>query len=252
MSTRARLLVSIAGATASILALAPGSAIAGGNVLGIDVSRFNGTIDWAQVAQSRVQFAFVQASRGSGADCAVKPDSCGADPLYDLNYANARAAGVRVGPYHRAFAGGGSLAAVRADAATEATIFADSVETLAAGDLRPVVDVETPFGGLSPKQLRTWVRVWIKRVRARLGAMPIIYTNATSWRATGNTVEFARAGSPLWVAHWSVRKPALPANNWNRRGWSVWQFTSSGRIAGINGRVDLNRLRGGFRAISFG
>lgn len=250
-SWRARICLCVAVAAAT-LALGPGSGLAAPGTLGIDVSRFQGTINWSLVGQTNVQFAFVQASRGSGFDCAVKGSSCGTDPFYDSNYLNAKAAGIRVGPYHRAFVGGGSLAGVKADAAAEATIFSDSVGTLTSGDLRPVLDVETPFAGLNAKKLRTWVRVWLKRVRARLGAMPIIYTNASSWQALANTTEFARAGSPLWVADWSARKPAVPARNWGRRGWSVWQFTSSGRLPGINGRVDMNRLRGGFDAIGFG
>jgi len=79
-------------------------------------------------------------------------------------------------------------------------------------------------------------------VRKRLGKRPLIYTNRTSWAATGNTTQFARAGHRLWVAEWGVRKPTvLPALGWGGRGWSVWQYTSSGRVAGIAGRVDLNR-----------
>jgi GH25 family lysozyme M1 (1,4-beta-N-acetylmuramidase) len=250
MSWRARISICLVVAVAT-LGLGPGSASAAPSILGIDVSRFQGTINWTLVGQSNVQFAFVQASRGSGSDCAVKGSSCGTDPFYDRNYLGAKAMGIRVGPYHRAFVGGRSLAAVKADALTEATIFSDSVGTLTSGDLRPVLDIETPFAGLNAKKLRTWVRVWLRQVRARLGAVPIIYTNASSWRALGNTLEFARAGSPLWVADWGTRKPAVPARNWGRQGWSVWQFTSSGRLPGINGRVDMNRLRS-FDAISFG
>src|SRR5919107_495050 len=55
---------------------------------GIDVSRFQATIDWAQVRGAGIGFAIVQASRGSGADCAVRPESCGADPYWASNYAN--------------------------------------------------------------------------------------------------------------------------------------------------------------------
>lgn len=228
----------------------PAAALAGKGVLGIDVSRFNGTIDWARVSQSSVRFAFVQASRGSGSDCAVKSQSCGADPNYDINYASARAAGIRVGPYHRAFAEGAKLAHARADAAAEASVFLESVGGLVRGDLRPALDVETPFVGVNEKRLHLWVRTWVKRVRKRLGVMPIVYTNVTSWRATGNTREFARAGSPLWIANWGVRRPAVPARNWAGKGWTIWQFTSSGTIPGVRGRVDLNRLRRGFRRIA--
>ena len=241
----------LAAAVAALLVAAPASQ-AGKRPRGIDVSRFQGTIDWAQVRASGIGFAFAQASRGSGADCAVVPDECGADPYWAANHANAKANRVRIGPYHRAFVGGRNLAEVRLDAATEVGVFISAVRAtggMARGDVRPALDLETPFAGLTPKQLRAWVRVFVKRVRRGLGVRPVIYTNATSWAATGNTREFARSKHPLWVANWNVRKPVVPARNWAGKGWSVWQYTSSGRVPGISGRVDLNRLRVKLRKI---
>lgn len=227
-----------------MFAAAPAAATAK-KPLGIDVSRFQGTIDWTQVAASGIRFAFVQASRGSGYDCAVAPAHCGPDPYFATNRLNAVAAGIQVGFYHRAFAGGGSLGAARADAVAEADVFLSQVGSLQRGNLVPVLDVETPFTGLDANRLRTWVRVWVKRVFRRLGRKPMIYTNASSWDATGDTREFAKAKYPLWVAEWGVRKPSVPARNWAGRGWSVWQFTNSGSVSGISGRVDMNRLRVG-------
>jgi lysozyme len=246
---RGHLLVALVLGLAGLVAL-PATAAAKPGRLGIDVSRFNGTIDWAQVKSAGVTFAFVAASRGSGTDCAVVPASCGADPNYLTNYSLARAAGVRVGPYHRAFVNGATVPEAQADARLEADVFLASVGSLQPKDLRPALDVETPFGGAPTEAVRAWVRAWLKRVRNRLGPRPIVYTNTTSWAGTGSTVEFGRAGYPLWVANWGVRKPSVPANNWAGKGWSVWQFTSSGSIPGISGRVDLNRLRVRFTRIS--
>ena len=59
-----------------------------------------------------------------------------------------------------------------------------------------------------------------------LGAQPVIYTNHSSWQATGNTLRSARDGHLLWVANWGVSEPLVPAGNWDGRGWEVWQFTS--------------------------
>ena len=217
--------------------------------LGVDVSRFNGVIDWPTVSASGIRFAFVQASRGSGLDCAVKPTSCGADPYWLANSANAKAAGVRVGPYHRGFASGGTPATARADALAEANVFIAQVGRLQSGDLLPVLDVETPFTGMTAVSLRAWIRTWLVRVKKRLGAQAMIYTNSSSWGATGHTTIFARK-HPLWVAAWNVSRPIVPAANWGGRGWSVWQFTSSGSVPGISGRVDQNRLAVGLRKIS--
>ena len=241
----ARTILLPAALSAALLASAPGSALGAPKAIGIDVSRFQGTIDWSLVAGSGIRFAFVQASRGSGFDCTVKPDNCGADPYFAANRTNAAAAGIQIGPYHRAFATGGTLAAARADAIAEADVFLAQVGSLQSGNLVPVLDVETPFTGLDANRLRTWVRVWVKRVGRRLGRKPMIYTNASSWGATGNTTEFAKAKYPLWVAEWGVSRPSVPANNWAGRGWSVWQYTSSGTVSGISGRVDMNRARVG-------
>ena len=223
---------------------------AGTKATGIDVSRFQGVIDWPSVAGSGVRFAFVQASRGSGADCTVKPAHCGPDPYFAANRLAAASVGIRVGAYHRAFASGGTVALARADAVAEADVFLAGVGALPRGELVPVIDVETPFTGMTSTSLCAWVRAWVKRVHRRLGRKPMIYTNATSWSATGNTMEFAKAKYPLWVAEWGVSRPSVPANNWAGRSYSVWQYTSSGSVPGISGRVDMNRLGKGLGKIT--
>jgi len=225
-------------------------AAGGTRAVGIDVSRFQKTIEWPSVAGAGIRFAFVQASRGSGADCTVKPQQCGADPYFAANRVAAEAVGVRVGPYHRAFAAGGTTAAARADAVAESDVFLAAVGSLQAGELVPVIDVETPFSGMTAASLRTWVRVFVKRVNKRLGRKPMIYTSATSWSATGNTTEFAKAKYPLWIAHWGVSRPSVPARNWAGHGYSVWQYTSSGSVPGISGHVDMDRLGKGLAKIT--
>jgi lysozyme len=240
----------VAASAGAVTASTASTAEAGSQAIGIDVSRFQKTIDWPSVAGAGVRFAFVQASRGSGVDCTVKPEQCGADPYYATNRTGAEAVGIRVGAYHRAFATGSTVEAARADAAAEAEVFLTTVGSLQSGELIPVLDVETPFTGMTATTLRTWIRVFVKRVNARLGRKPMIYTNATSWAATGNTREFAKAKYPLWVAQWGVSKPSVPAGNWAGHGYSVWQYTSSGSVAGITGRVDMDKLGTGLAKIT--
>ena len=249
-----RLLRPVAPLAGAILAaglLLPASTVGGtGRLPGIDVSRFQGTINWSKVASSGIRFAFVQASRGSGDDCAVRSSECGADGYYDRNYERARSHGIRVGPDHRAFVQGNTIAKAKADARAEADVFVEEVGRLIRKDLRPALDVETPFRGVNERRLRIWIRVWLRRVDKKLGPKPIIYTNTTSWAATGDTTEFADNGHRLWVANWGVRSPSVPAGNWSGGGWSIWQFTNSGRVRGIAGRVDRNRLRVRFSRIA--
>jgi lysozyme len=240
----------------ALLALALAAALPAGadarpdHIRGIDVSRFQGHVAWRAVGKTQTRFAFLQASRGDGHDCTVVPDQCGADPEYLRNYKAARAEGIRVGAYHRAFAGGRTPALAKEDARDEANVFITQVGQLRGKDLLPVLDVETPFHRLDEIRLRAWIRAWMSRVERKLGAKPIIYTNNSSWLETGDTTDFALQGHPLWVANFDVPKPAVPASNWAGKGWSVWQYTSSGRVRGVTGHVDKNRLASGFGRIS--
>ncbi|HKJ36929.1 MAG TPA: GH25 family lysozyme, partial [Solirubrobacterales bacterium] len=150
--------------------------------------------------------------------------------------------GLRAGAYHRAFASGGNRRRAKADARREARVFVRSVGGVVRGDLRPVLDVETPFTRLNARRLRLWIRTWLKRVERKTGVRPMIYTNASSWAATGDTRRFARRNYRLWVANFGVDEPAVPAGNWAGAGWAVWQHTSTGSVRGISGNVDKNKL----------
>jgi GH25 family lysozyme M1 (1,4-beta-N-acetylmuramidase) len=59
-----------------------------------------------------------------------------------------------------------------------------------------------------------------------------------------DTTALAAAGDPLWIAHWYVQDPTLPAAGWNGAGWSLWQWTDKGTVGGMSGRVDMDLLNG--------
>lgn len=249
---RLRYALSFALALALLLPLAPTAGAAKGPIKGIDVSRFQGRIAWNKVGKTDLRFAYVQASRGSGRDCTVVPEECGRDQYFARNYGNAKAAGLRVGAYHRAFAKGRTRSKAKQDARAEANRFIDVVGRVRSDDLRPALDVEVPFRRLDEGRLRLWIRTWANRAEKKLHVKPVIYTNSSSWLATGDTTSFARDGYPLWVANFDVRKPSVPADNWAGKGWTIWQYTSSGRVRGINGNVDRNRLKKGFGKLEAG
>jgi GH25 family lysozyme M1 (1,4-beta-N-acetylmuramidase) len=195
---------------------------------GIDVSHWQGTIDWQQVAASGVRFAFMKATES---DWYV-------DRTYGANRRNALANGILVGAYH--FARPGPEAG---DAVREARHFLRNAG-VRAGHLLPVLDIEVS-GGLGPTALTRWALDWVRTVRRELGVTPLLYTSPSGWETRfGNSTALARAGVPLWIAHWGVAAPRVPAYNWDGRGWTVWQYSATGRVPGIAGNVDLNRFRG--------
>lgn len=197
---------------------------------GIDVSHWQGEIDWTQVAAADKHFAFMKASE----------DVDYVDPTYGLNRARARAAGLVVGAYHFA-----QPDATPGDAVAEADHFLDTA-AIAQGDLPPVLDLERS-GDLTTAQLQAWVRDYLGRIHDRTGVRGVVYSSPSFWsRYLGGTDWFATNGyRVVWVAHWTTALlPTVPASDWAGFGWTFWQYTSSGSVDGITGRVDLDRFAG--------
>jgi GH25 family lysozyme M1 (1,4-beta-N-acetylmuramidase) len=202
---------------------------------GIDVSHWQNTINWSLVAGAGKRFAIIKATDGQ-----VQPDgSLFIDPRYATNHSGAKAAGLWTGAYHYARPGANAN-----DAILEADHFASHIN-LGSGDLNPALDLEES-GGLSIPALQAWVTTFLGRVTARIGARPMIYTSPAFWKKyMGDSRALADAGyTTLWVAHWGVASPTVPAENWGGRGWTFWQYTSDGTVPGISTRVDLDRFNG--------
>ena len=195
---------------------------------GLDVSHWQGDIDWSKVANAGYAFTFLKAT----------DDTDYVDPTFAANRAGARANGLEVGAYHFA-----RPDASAGDARQEAIHFVD-VANPQPGDLLPVLDIETS-AGLDQAGVTRWARTWVATVKELTGVTPFVYTSPYGWAdRTGDTPLLARDGSPLWVAHWGVSSPTLPADDWDGHGWTVWQHTSKGHVNGISGNVDLDRLAG--------
>ncbi len=94
--------------------------------------------------------------------------------------------------------------------------------------------------------LQAWVAAFLGEVTAKTGSKPMIYTSPAFWsKYMGDSRALADAGyKTLWIAHWGVTAPTVPAQNWGGHGWTFWQYTSSGAVSGITGRVDLDRFNG--------
>jgi GH25 family lysozyme M1 (1,4-beta-N-acetylmuramidase) len=196
-----------------------------GGVRGIDVSHYQGRIDWQRVAAAGYRFVFAKATEG------VRY----VDPTYVRNKTGAEREGLVFGAYHFA-----NPDARPNDAVREANHFLDRAR-LIPGNIVPVLDLETT-GGLSHRRLTHWILTWMRHVRDRLGVRPILYTSPLGWQLrTGDTATIARAGyEQLWVAHWGVEEPTVPAGHWDRHGWTFWQRSECGSVPGVGGCVDVD------------
>ena len=162
-----------------------------GFIEGIDVSHWQGTIGWPDVAAAGKRFAFMKASEGTKY----------VDPTYATNRAQANANGIKVGAYHFAKPDTGA-----GDAVAEADHFI-ATASWSSGDLLPVLDLEVTGGLGHHASSRPGSR------RSSTGSTPgpgeraMIYTSPNFWKTNmGDTTSFAAAGyRTLWVAHWTTR-----------------------------------------------
>ena len=226
----------LTGSLVSTIATA-GPARAAWAMTGIDVSKYQqpayaaAPIDWSAAAAAGVDFAIVKATEGRTK----------IDPEFTTNATGAQAAGVRIGMYHVA-----TPSTSTADAHTEADHFL-AVAMPAAGNVIPALDIEINRvpAGMTPTELETWARAWLTRVTNRLGVRPMVYGSVYMFQTLlGNTTWFADHGYPLWLARWGPLPAMLPANDWQGQGWTFWQWSSTGSIAGISTAVDRDRFVG--------
>ena len=195
--------------------------LAGYSVHGIDVSAYQGRIDWPEVARNRVSFAFIKASEGGTLR----------DPRFARNWREARSAGVLRGAYHYFLP--------NRDGQLQADLFARTVP-LAPGDLPPVLDVEAAnFHDVAV--LRREVARWLRLIEAHYGVRPILYSNHSFYQRhlAGHFDDY-----PLWLAHYEVERPTLP-----RDKWIIWQHSDEAYVPGIRGAVDFNVFQGNFEAL---
>jgi len=186
-------------------------------VSGIDVSRWQGTPNWAQVAEtSDVRFAYIKASEGASSTYQTT----------DAQHSGARKAGLTVGLYH--YAKPGLAATVNADA------FAAQITRLGAiaGHLPPCLDLEEGAGNLSG-----WCDTFIRRLRERTGCRKVMLYSGTSFFNSHIGEGWMDEDISLWIAHYG-RTAGNPGYLSPRV--AMHQYSQTGKISGIAGDVDLN------------
>ena len=199
----------------------PRTCATGTTLRGIDVSYYQGVIDWNRVKNDGVEFAFVRVSDGATFR----------DPKFEANWTGSQAAGVVRGAYQ--------FFRPAQDIEEQAQIMIASLTAFTPGDLPPVLDVEVT-GDLAAETIAERARDWVDKVHRATGTSPIIYTGKYFWRdEVGSPATFAP--NPLWIAQYTRLCPALPAP-WTT--WSFWQETDKGTVDGIDGAVDGNKFNG--------
>ncbi len=193
-------------------------------VRGVDVSSYQGEIDWAVLSAQDISFAFIKATEGSGL----------VDPRFGYNYAQAQKTTLRIGAYHFfSFDSAGQ---------TQAENFISAVSKID-GMLPPVVDFE--FYGDKEKNppdadaARAQLDVLLARLEAYYGVKPILY-------ATEKSYAMYLAGHydayDLWIRN-VITAPRVAGS----REWTFWQYTNRERLEGYAGEekyIDVNVFRG--------
>ena len=198
--------------------------------LGIDVSKWNGTVDWKKVGQDGVKFAFVKMTEGRTYVSSRKDE-----------IDKARCVGLAVGAYHF---GRPENDAGPDDAIAEAHHFLENYEP-GVNDMRPVIDMEKGIQSDDSYNVR-WALSFCDEVEKALGKRPIIYT--AQWYTQGWFNNASKdllqqlSEESLWWAEYSDQQ-TKKLDPWNE--WLMWQFSGSGSVSGVTGDCDLNWCAGG-------
>ncbi|MEV5605975.1 GH25 family lysozyme [Streptomyces sp. NPDC052299] len=193
---------------------------------GIDVSSWQGGINWSSVRGAGIEFAWMKATEG----LTYK------DPTFSANYLNAYNAGVIRGAYHyaRPDVSGG---------AAQADFFASNGGAWSRDNLTlpGVLDIEGTCYGYSQASMQQWILDFYNRYKARTGRDVVIYTSPSWWNTCTGGWSGMSARSPLWVAHWTTGTPSIPSGF---PYYTVWQYSSTGSVSGVSGNVDRDRFGG--------
>ena len=193
-------------------------------VHGIDVSKWNGDVDWVKVRQSGVSFVFIKATEGKDR----------IDSRFDEYWREAGAAGLPHAPYHFYY--------FCSTADEQADWFIRNVPK-AAVRLPPVLDVEwnpsSPTCKLRPDKatVKAEMKRFMDRLEAHYGKRPIIYTSVDFHR---DNLEGAFQDYHFWVRAVAQH----PQEIYPARRWAFWQYTSTGVVPGIKGETDINVFAG--------
>lgn len=187
---------------------------------GIDVSHYQGAINWTSVRSAGILFAYAKATEGLTFT----------DSQFTNNWSGMKTAGVIRGAYLYFHS--------NVDPTTEANHFLSVVGPIQPGDLPPMLDVEVT-DSQSAAVIVANLNSCAARLEAVTGRAPVIYTSPAFWTSAIGSTSFSAL--PLWVANWGVTCPSMPVG-WTN--WAIWQYSDTGSVTGITGSVDLDEFNG--------
>lgn len=193
------------------------ASIANSNLTGIDVSKYQGKIDFERVKAAGIRYVFVRATEGITYQ----------DAFFKQNLEEAREAGLVIGAYH--------FYETDDDPISQLKNFTSMV-SLQAGDLPPVVDIEKLHDN-DQLDLTQNIQTYLDGLERHYKTKPIIY----SGKNFANKYITTFSDYPLWLAEYQSLYPTLP-QGWNK--WTFWQYSQTGKVDGVIGDVDVNRYNG--------
>lgn len=196
----------------------------GYEIHGIDISHYQGKIDWEQLKNAMikgcpVRFVIIKSTEGSSR----------LDENYRENFNQARDFGFIRGVYH--------FWSNKSTAREQAYYFLDQVH-LTDGDLPPVLDIEHKPADKSVEDFQRDVLTWLHIVEDKYHVKPIIYTYYKFKEQYLSAPVFE--DYPYWIAHYYVDKVQYKGK------WKFWQHTDVGKLPGIKGYVDFNIYNGSY------
>lgn len=196
----------------------------GFEIHGIDISHYQGDIDWAKLRTGRIEgcpvrFVVIKATEGSSR----------LDGKFRENFAEAWEHGFIRGAYH--------FWSIKSSPDEQADFFIKNVE-LESGDLPPVLDIERKPKDQSTEDFQADVMTWLTKVEKRYGVKPVIYT-FYKFKET-YLADPVFDDYPYWIAHYYVDEVEYNG------AWKFWQHTDAGRLPGIKGYVDFDIYNGSF------
>jgi lysozyme len=188
----------------------------GYEVHGIDLSHYQAKINWEKVADEGIAFAFVKATEGRQH----------LDKKYCENWQEMKRVGIKRGAYH--------FFRPTIPAKEQAINFMNIVD-MQYGDLPPVLDVEVDEN-LPRDEVVAGIREWVSLVEIEYSIRPIIYTH---YKFYNKFIAGEFDDYPIWIAMYGNTPPRLGSVQ-----WAFWQYGNRGKLAGVEGYIDLNVFKG--------